>query len=98
MKIFFILVFLIINLKSFSHADEFNFEIFPNPAKDFLIFKFSEANLLNFEYKIYDSFGKLVYKNDLENIYSNTYKVNLDLSKGVYFLLVDDEIKKLFIE
>ena len=30
MKIFFILVFLIINLKSFSHADEFNFEKIAN--------------------------------------------------------------------
>jgi hypothetical protein len=34
----------------------------------------------------------------LENINSNTYKVNLNLSKGVYFLEIDDEIKKLFIE
>ena len=30
MKIFFILVFLIINLKSFSHADDFNFEKIAN--------------------------------------------------------------------
>ena len=78
--------------------DEFNFGIFPNPAKDFLIFKFSEANQLNFKYNIYDSFGRLIYKSYLENIYSKTYKVNLNLSKGVYFLEIDDVIKKLFIE
>jgi hypothetical protein len=53
---------------------------------------------LNFKYNIYDSFGRLIYKSNLENIYSKTYKVNLNLSKGVYFLEIDDVIKKLFIE
>lgn len=67
----------------------------PNPANDFINVLISKE-MIGKEYYIYNANGIIIQKQKITN--SNT-KINLqDFSKGIYFLKIDDEIKRFVKE
>jgi hypothetical protein len=77
--------------------------ISPNPAKDFtnVFFEFEEAKDLMFN--LYNNLGQRISMNQLDNVQSGNFKVDLDkLASGIYFLNITDGsnsvVKKLIVE
>ena len=64
-----------------------NVELFPNPSSDFTTVQINDPNNSEWNFKVYDVFGKLVLE---KMIYSNEDKLNLDLASGLYFYEVSD--------
>ncbi len=63
-------------------------ELFPNPASDFCILKFSDKTSVEKEIKLYDVFGKLLEQRMIIEL-----QTEFDLSKfssGIYYLSIDN--------
>jgi hypothetical protein len=71
---------------------EFQVEISPNPARNFLNLKFSTglSSTGNVEYIIYDAMGRLIQRNNFPfEYFTATYPIDINqLLAGVYFLKV----------
>jgi len=60
-------------------------EVFPNPAKDKVIFHVNDLTFEKSSIKVYDSFGRTI--NIYKNIYLNDFVLNLnDFESGKYFV------------
>jgi hypothetical protein len=69
--------------------------LYPNPTSGFFTIEgFGYSSLTN-EIEIYNSQGVLVYSQKLD---SGTTTINISLSKGIYLVKVDRELKKLVVE
>lgn len=74
-----------------SYVKENNdFSIFPNPSNDEIVIKcfINDENIL----EIYNLTGEIIYS---EKINSNSIKINIQLSIGIYFIKIGNKIKKL---
>jgi len=76
-----------------------NFSLYPNPAKDFIIFTFQDSGKENFSLNIYSLQGKKIKQQQI----NNNEKIDVsDFEKGVYFfnILGDDShyTQRLVIE
>jgi hypothetical protein len=69
------------------------FELFPNPVNTTLTINTKFANN-NLNYFILNSFGEIVQTGKLTKEKSN---INIDLTSGVYFLKIGDQVKKISI-
>ncbi len=70
-----------------------NFNIYPNPTKDFINVSFDNENLQDIEIDFYNALGKKVYSEKLNN-FSGSYEKNIDFSRmpeGIYFLKMKTE-------
>lgn len=69
-------------------------EYYPNPVIDKLYLHFSNANLISYNYNIYDQTGKVVLSGNLSD------EINMidlsNVSVGIYFLVVGDNVKQTF--
>lgn len=78
------------------------FSIFPNPTNDFISLNFAKKINNSLEINIYDIQGKPVYINTFKSIETLVRMDVSKLSKGMYFLKVNDSnsetIKKLIIK
>ncbi len=80
-----------------KEKENLNFEIYPNPTHDFIVFKNSDLN--NFNYSIINEQGTTV----LKGYFIMTNKIELrNLSTGIYFILLKslskNIIKKVILE
>ncbi len=61
------------------------FEVYPNPASDFISLNFADENSSNIEVLILNNLGGIVYQNSFEN--GNNISINIsDLEEGLYFV------------
>jgi len=70
-----------------------NFNVYPNPTKDFINVSFDNENLQDIEIDFYNVLGKKVYSEKLNN-FSGSYEKNIDFSRmpeGIYFLKMKTE-------
>lgn len=68
--------------------NDLNFEIFPNPATDFVSIKFNNSDVKNLNIKILNSLGAEIEKIE-RNTSSNNIELNIsDLPTGIYWLAV----------
>ena len=77
---------------------EFNFNISPNPAQDFIELEFTEP--INANLFIHDSLGNKVIKLEITNEINKTVSLNR-LNSGIYFICVktdDKTVIKRFIK
>lgn len=66
-----------------------NFQVFPNPAQDFLNFKWDNNKRERFSYKIFNSIGQIILDNSELDDYR---KINISkLPVGVYFLEINSK-------
>ncbi len=73
------------------NGEEFRWEIFPNPANDFLNVVISD-HINAKEIFVYDAGGKKIL---MQTIKDNNFNINTQsFSKGFYFLKIDNEIKR----
>ena len=81
-----------IGCNSLSDNKRYGFEIFPNPAKDFLLLKFDNLKISRLNIEIIDINGQLLFKNQVETVKSLN-KIDLpDFSEGVYSIrLITEE-------
>ena len=84
--------------------DHKNVIIYPNPSREIFNIEFTSLSRQNLEIRIINSFGEIVYLENLEN-YKGDYNkaINLkDFSKALYFLeiITDDGVvnKKLILQ
>jgi Secretion system C-terminal sorting domain/BNR repeat-like domain len=74
----------------------FNFEVMPNPAKDFINISYDLPSDATVKMTILDITGRIVSKKDMGNqpIGKNTININLDAVPGIYFaqLNIDGKI------
>lgn len=64
-------------------------KIYPNPFKSEINLQFSEFVKTNFEIKIYNIIGQIIYKNKM-NAEGSTFSFNpSDLSIGLYYILIE---------
>ena len=79
---------------SINDFEEGEFLLYPNPSSDiFNITRFTTAGE-NMTVKVFDVMGKLIHQR--KNIVDRNYKINLNgVSKGIYFLHVNIENKRL---
>ena len=84
--------------------DHKNVIIYPNPSREIFNIEFTSLSRQNLEIRIINSFGDIVYLENLEN-YKGDYNkaINLkDFSKALYFLeiITDDGVvnKKLILQ
>lgn len=64
-------------------------EVFPNPSRDFIEIKYTKTGSPK---KLYDAFGRLIIEST-----SNKLDVN-NLSKGLYYLICDNQRIKIIVE
>jgi len=80
-----------------SHRDNFNFEVFPNPAKDIVTIKLDDNFKDSARYTLYNKMGHVV-RNQEKN---NTIELR-DLPQGIYFIKVNagevNGTKKIIVE
>ncbi len=75
--------------------EEFLFELFPNPAEDFLVMRVSDAQIGK-PYVVYDSYGKMLLAGEFV---SREFVMDVSgLSNGLYYLRTGDFSKKLLIQ
>ena len=72
-----------------------NIKLYPNPVLSILNIKV-ESNLINQPYDIFDSLGRVVLKGKLNDV-DTTINVE-QLSKGIYYLKLSDNIASKFIK
>jgi surface protein len=79
-------------------TEEFNtssLKLFPNPVLNVLNVKV-DSNLINLPYTIIDGLGRVILKGRLNDIETS---INLEqLSKGIYYLKVSDNIANKFVK
>jgi len=79
-----------------SNQPEFSAGFYPNPFYNEITFRFTDLNDVNFNIKIYDTAGRLVYESEkilndndlvlnLENFSSGSYLVRLISSKKTFY-------------
>ncbi len=94
-KIFFCIFFLTISNVSFSQKKEINkyFDVYPNPATDYLNIKFDDkSNIDNKSFSIHSLIGNQV-NITIEKSPDNTIRISLqDLNPGFYFLSLTDNL------
>ncbi len=77
------------SLSTPEFSENINFEITPNPSKDFLNIKFSSFNRNNINVEVFNVLGKRIHKG-----YINQLSFSVDVSSwnnGVYLVKVYDE-------
>ena len=84
--------------------DQKNVIIYPNPSREIFNIEFTSLSRQNLEIRIINSFGEIVYLENLEN-YKGDYNKAINLkyfSKALYFLeiITDDDVvnKKLILQ
>ena len=93
-KLFFFICLLSLSSVSFSQKKESNtnFEVYPNPAIDYINIKFDgKSNIMNKSFSVHSLIGNKV---DIttENLSENTIRIPLrDLNSGFYFLSLTDK-------
>lgn len=93
-KLFFFICLLSLSSVSFSQKKESNknFEVYPNPAIDYINIKFDgKSNIMNKSFSVHSLIGNKV---DIttENLSENTIRISLrDLNSGYYFLSLTDK-------
>ncbi|MFL2990822.1 MAG: T9SS type A sorting domain-containing protein [Cytophagales bacterium] len=93
-KLFFFIYLLSLSSVSFSQKKESNtnFEVYPNPAIDYINIKFDgKSNIMNKSFSVHSLIGNKV---DIttENLSENTIRIPLrDLNSGFYFLSLTDK-------
>ena len=75
--------------------DTISLKLYPNPVINILNVNIG-YNLINHPYNVVDSLGRVVLKGKLNNV-DNTINVE-QLSKGIYYLKVSDNIASKFIK
>ena len=86
-----------------EQAIPIEFKLFPNPAKDFLEIQISSQANQKMQYSIYDSFGRVVLKSNIDNVLGNqVQQVDIsNLANGLYLFRLTNEGKNatnLFIK
>ncbi len=72
---------------------EISIDAFPNPTSDLVNIRINDESFAGLQYKLFDSNGRLVDTNTLEN---SITKINLsDKQPGVFFLIVSKERKEI---
>ncbi len=83
------------------NANSNNFAVYPNPVKEGEGFFIKMKDAKNLDVTVSDMSGKLIGKPSVEKQNNDTYKVNQNLSKGVYMIQVsngkDKESTKLIV-
>jgi subtilisin-like proprotein convertase family protein len=79
-----------------------NFNLYPNPSTGMVNLNFGQTLQSDFEVKVYDLNGKLLYINDISNG-SNKFVIDLNhLNSGLYFVKLESgshfSVKKLIIK
>lgn len=78
------------------------FELFPNPARDEVTLVFQNVKERYLEVNVYNTLGQLLktINPSLQQSSSSYYVVTLDISDlcGIYFLVVGNEARKLYIK
>ena len=93
-KLFFFICLLSLSSVSFSQKKESNknFEVYLNPAIDYINIKFDgKSNIMNKSFSVHSLIGNKV---DIttENLSENTIRISLrDLNSGFYFLSLTDK-------
>ncbi len=75
-----------------------NFSIYPNPSSGniYLNILNNKLNYINIE--VYNLSGELIKESFLYGISNKNYDINLDLSKGIYFIKVNSFTEKIVIK
>lgn len=82
-----------------NEKNNYNLNLFPNPATDFLNISFTSAKNTNFKIKIVDRIGKILLTDELENSNKKTHLLNIKpLEQGIYFLQFWEEEKLVMTE
>ncbi len=75
-------------------VDNPNFEMYPNPAQDYVVVRSEELQVESCE--IFDLTGKVVHQFEIQNSEQRIYIG--DLERGVYIVRLGKQIKKLIVE
>ena len=68
-------------------TDKIDWNIYPNPAHDFITVQVDLAESNEIEIKMYSVLGKLVHYSAMENLQSVNHKINLtEIPNGIYFI------------
>jgi hypothetical protein len=86
------------NSVSINEYKPHEFLIYPNPSNgNFFLNVFNnEFNSINIE--VFNLSGQLIENRFLSKESNTTYEIDLDLSKGIYFLKVNNFIEKILIQ
>lgn len=73
-----------------------DFQIFPNPTNDILKLNFAECGLNDFQVKIFDRRGVLVFEKKYANTQNDFITIDLqEMERGIYFLKMEEGEKVL---
>ena len=85
-----------IEILSIHAVETDSFELFPNPATDYV--RVMSSNIINKELIVFDILGQLVTKVTID---SDSYALSIvDFESGIYFLMIEGskEVRKLVVE
>lgn len=81
-----------------SSGNGYSISILPNPVKDIFTVKYKVAELSPIEFTIYDSSGRIVDKQKLDNIHTNEGEFDWEIrtlhASGIYYLTMRQSCKE----
>lgn len=88
-----------VNISELNSSSEFDFEIYPNPAKDIIEISIPEK-ISNYSVSVFDITGNIIYENSYKSV-SGNLKINHEFASGTYIIkIIDNQYNsksKLFI-
>ncbi|GEM_PF-4331953 len=79
-------------------SDSFNLELYPNPAGDIMNLKMNVLDDPDVLFSIYDSVGKLIIEQNINNLTlgENSFTLNLaNIAKGAYVICLTSQNEKI---
>lgn len=83
------------NSSSFGSAGDMHslVKVYPNPSTGNFVIDIREAKLNSMTLKVYDVNGRMIYAQDVKELTSEVYKLDLDAQNGIYLLEISDGTK-----